>query len=108
MCEYAWTSFNDNAKWFEYPPQDPKRFHPTAKPRALYDWIFRLYAKPGMKVFDPYLGQGNVRIAAYEAGCDFDGCELDETYFKLHEKMWDDYISQLSLFNTFTQEELNL
>ncbi len=37
MCEYAWTSFNDNAKLFEYAPQDKARFHPTPKPVALYD-----------------------------------------------------------------------
>lgn len=32
MCEYAWTSFNANAKLFHYLPQGKKgeeRFHPT-------------------------------------------------------------------------------
>ncbi len=42
MAEYAWTSFNENAKVFEHAPQgtatDP-RFHPTQKPVALYEWI---------------------------------------------------------------------
>lgn len=32
MCEYAWTSFNENAKWIELAPQDKGRFHPTQKP----------------------------------------------------------------------------
>lgn len=44
MCEYAWTSFNANAKWIEMPaqgkPGDP-RFHPTQKPIALYTWILQ-------------------------------------------------------------------
>lgn len=32
MAEYAWTSFNKNAKIFEFAPQDSTRFHPTQKP----------------------------------------------------------------------------
>ena len=42
MAEYAWTSFNSNAKVFEHVPQDNtgQRFHPTQKPVALYAWIF--------------------------------------------------------------------
>ena len=34
MCEYAWTSFNENAKLFECAPQGKPgdRFHPTQKP----------------------------------------------------------------------------
>ena len=54
MCEYAWTSFNDNAKMFRCPPQDGKRFHPTQKPVALYKWIFDRYAKDGYKILDTH------------------------------------------------------
>ena len=35
MCEYAWTSFFDNAKIFKFKPQDKYRFHPTQKPVEL-------------------------------------------------------------------------
>lgn len=43
MCEYAWTSFNDNAKVFEAPPQGngEARFHPTQKPVPLYRWLLK-------------------------------------------------------------------
>ena len=101
MAEYAWTSFNDNAKVFECAPQGSKsepRFHPTQKPVALYDWIFRLYAKPGDKILDTHLGSGSSRIAAYNAGLDFVGCEIDEFYFKEQEKRFNEYIKQPSIF----------
>lgn len=40
----------------------------------------------GDKIFDPFLGSGSSRIAAYMKGFDFWGCELDETYFKAQEE----------------------
>jgi len=48
MCEYAWTSFRENAKVFEYAPHAQKgetRIHPTQKPIPLYEWILSRYAK---------------------------------------------------------------
>ena len=84
MAEYAWTSFNANAKVFEFPPQgdrnDPK-FHPTQKPVELYAWLMNTYAKPGDSIFDPMMGSQSSRIAAYKMGFDYVGCELDKEYF---------------------------
>lgn len=54
-----------------------KRIHPTQKPVALYDWIFKNYAEPGQKILDTHLGSGSSRIAAYEAGLGFIGFEID-------------------------------
>ena len=100
MAEYAWTSFNDNAKVFEYASQGntEKRFHPTQKPVALYAWIYKLYAKPGMKILDTHLGSGSSRIAAYDAGLDFTGYEIAPTYFKLQEERFALHTSQTNLF----------
>ena len=109
MAEYAWTSFNDNAKVFECAPQGKvgdERFHPTQKPIDLYRWLFSRYAKQGDKIFDPYLGSGSSRIAAYDAGLDFVGCEIDKTYFKKQEERFANYTAQLSLFSGFAQEEM--
>ena len=84
MAEYAWTSFNANAKVFEFPPQgdknDPK-FHPTQKPVELYAWLLNMYAKDGDRIFDPMMGSQSSRIAAYKLGFDYVGCELDKEYF---------------------------
>ena len=101
MAEYAWTSFNMNAKVFEAAPQgkasDP-RFHPTQKPIELYRWVFNLFCKPGDIVFDPYLGSGSSRIAAYDAGLNFIGCEIDPLYFAKEEERFAKHTEQISLW----------
>ena len=74
------------------------RIHPTQKPVALYTWIFSKYAKEGDKILDTHLGSGSSRIAAYNAGLDFVGCEIDEKYFFLQERRFKEHISQISLF----------
>lgn len=108
-CEYAWTSFNENARVFEFSANNqPGRFHPTQKPVELYRWIFHHYAKPGDKILDTHLGSGSSRIAAYDAGLDFWGYEIDETYFKLEEERFEAHSAQLSLFLDEPQEEITL
>ena len=85
MAEYAWTSFNGNAKVFECAPQGAskdQRFHPTQKPVALYTWVFKQFAKPGDRVLDTHLGSGSSRIAAYGLDLDFTGIEIDKDYFE--------------------------
>lgn len=74
------------------------RIHPTQKPVALYSWIFSRYAKPGDKILDTHLGSGSSRIAAYDAGLDFVGCEIDPDYFKAQEERYQAHIAQLNLF----------
>lgn len=76
-----------------------KRIHPTQKPVVLYDWIFKNYAEPGQKVLDTHLGSGSSRIAAYEAGLDFIGFEIDPFYFQLEEERFAEHTSQTSLFH---------
>lgn len=98
MVEYAWTSFNANAKVFEAAPQDAARFHPTQKPVALYAWIYRLFAKPGDKILDTHLGSGSSRIAAYDAGLDFVGYEIDKEYFRKQEERFAAHTAQINLF----------
>lgn len=76
-----------------------KRIHPTQKPVALYDWIFKNYAKPGQKVLDTHLGSGSSRIAAREAGIDFIGFEIDSYYFHMEEERFTEHTSQMSLLH---------
>ena len=76
-----------------------KRIHPTQKPVVLYDWIFKNYAETGQKVLDTHLGSGSSRIAAYEAGLDFIGFEIDPFYFQLEEERFAEHTSQTSLFH---------
>ena len=108
MCEYAWTSFNSNAKLFEFAPQgkaSDQRFHPTQKPVELYKWIYGLYAKPGMKILDTHLGSGSSRIAAWDMGIDFVGTEIDPEYFRLEEERFKKHIQQPRLEHILQQAE---
>ena len=75
-----------------------ERIHATQKPVALYRWIFSRFAKPGMKILDTHLGSGSSRIAAYDAGLDFVGYEIDKTYFDLQEERFAAHAAQMNLF----------
>lgn len=102
MCEYAWTSFKGkNAKRWEGAPQGTKadpRFHPTQKPVGLYKFLLSQFANKGDRILDPFLGSGSSRIAAWEMGFDFVGCEIDTGYFTMQEQRFSDYTSQGNLF----------
>jgi len=95
--EMAWTSFNGTCKKFEKSPNQLNRFHPTQKPVALYDWIFKNYAKEGMKILDTHLGSGSSRIAANKAKLHFVACELDKEYYDTQNKRYEEFISQLRI-----------
>ena len=98
MCEYAWLSFDSNAKLFAGAPQgtasDP-RVHPTQKPVALYEWLLKNYAKEGDRILDTHLGSGSSAIAAHYGGFEFVGCELDKDY----------YDAAVNRFNEATKQE---
>jgi site-specific DNA-methyltransferase (adenine-specific) len=96
-CEYAWTSFNLPSKLFAYDNRKKGKIHPTQKPVALYKWIFDKFANPGDKILDTHLGSGSSRIAAYNAGLDFVGCEIDKYYYEAQEKRFKEYTAQMRL-----------
>jgi site-specific DNA-methyltransferase (adenine-specific) len=75
-----------------------KRIHPTHKPILLYKRLILDYAKEGDKILDTHLGSGSSRIACYEGGFDFWGCELDKEYFDASVKRFENYKAQLKLF----------
>jgi site-specific DNA-methyltransferase (adenine-specific) len=74
------------------------KIHPTQKPTALYAWIYKNYAKSGMKILDTHLGSGSSRIAAYDAGLDFYGYEIDKEYFDKQEERFAKHTAQYNLF----------
>ena len=99
MCEYAWTSFNGNAKVFDFNMQgQPGRFHPTQKPVELYEWILTRFAKEGDKIIDTHLGSGSSRIAAYNLGFDFVGCEIDREYYEKQEERFAAHTAQVRMW----------
>lgn len=107
-CELAWTSFKRAVRKYEFKWQGmlqgnmknkEVRIHPTQKPVALYAWIYKNYAKQGDKILDTHLGSGSSRIAAWDAGLDFVGTEIDEQYFKMEEERFAKHIAQGRLFD---------
>ena len=108
--EMAWTSFNQAARIFRFRwsgmlqgnmARKEYRIHPTQKPVALYSWIFSRFANPGDKIIDTHLGSGSSRIAAYDAGLNFVGCEIDKCYFKDQEER---FLAHKAQGNLFLQE----
>ena len=77
-----------------------KRIHPNQKPVKVYKYLLQNFAQPGFKIFDSHLGSGSSRIAAYELGFDFVGCELDKQFFEAQESRWKKHTIQCNLFNT--------
>lgn len=108
MAEYAWTSFNDNAKVFEYTPQarpGDDRFHPTQKPVPLYEWILNKYAKEGDTILDTHVGSGSSLIACRNTNHKYVGFEIDETYYNLAKKRIERESAQLNIFDLLNQKK---
>lgn len=82
MCEYAWCSFDRNAKLWEFAPQDPERFHPSQKPVALIARQLEEYTAPGELVLDPFSGSGTTAVACHELGRRFICVERDPEYHR--------------------------
>lgn len=98
-CEFAWTSFDKNAKIFRHVRNtSEKRIHITQKPVKLYEWLLRNYAKEGDKILDTHLGSASSAIAAHNLGFDFVGCEIDAEYFEKAQQRFNIHASQSKLF----------
>jgi site-specific DNA-methyltransferase (adenine-specific) len=107
--EFAWTSkgLPKNLRIFKHQWcgafKDSERktikIHPTQKPIALYKWLLKNYAKPGWTIFDSHVGSGSSRIACYDMGFDFVGCEIDSDYYQAQEERFKNHIAQGNLFD---------
>jgi len=104
-CEFAYTSFDRNAKIFKYrcagallgDSLAPPRIHPTQKPIALYEWLLQNYAKEGDRILDTHLGSGSIALACHNLGFDLVGYEIDKDYFERASKRLQEHQRQLTL-----------
>ena len=100
QVEFAWTSFMTPSKLFKFDNRTGNKIHPTQKPKELYNWIFKNYAKPEYRIVDTHLGSGSSAITAYDFGCDFVGCEINKEYFDAASKRLNAYkLQQRLVFN---------
>jgi site-specific DNA-methyltransferase (adenine-specific) len=102
MAEYAWTSFNDNAKIFKYAPQGrpgDNRFHPTQKPVALYEWVLSRYAQDNDTILDTHVGSASSLIACRRTNHKYIGFEIDPVYYKKAKDRLDVETAQVNIFD---------
>ena len=102
MAEYAWTSFNDNAKVFECAPQGKPgdtRFHPTQKPVALYKWLLEHYAHKGDIILDTHVGSASSLIACDQLGYNYIGFEIDDVYYRKAVERIKTQTAQMTIFD---------
>ena len=117
-CEIAATNCHDSVRIFRYmwngmfqgksitdgttqqgnKALNEKRIHPTQKPVALYEWLLQKYAKEGWRILDTHLGSGSSRIAAYNLGFEFVGCEIEPTCFQLQEQRFAEHTAQVRMW----------
>lgn len=60
-----------------------KNPHPSPKPLALCKWVLKLFSLPEPKqmiIFDPFVGQGSIPIAAEQLGMKWEGTEISQQY----------------------------
>ena len=100
MCEYAWTSFNDNAKMFSFSAVGQEgRFHPTQKPPELYRWVLENYSQPNDIILDTHVGSASSLIACRETGHKYVGFEIDPDYYAMAKKRLDAAEAQGNIFD---------
>lgn len=75
-----------------------KTGHPAVFPYALARDHIISWSNPKEIIFDPFLGSGTTRLAAYDTDRQFLGCEIDVDYFKAQEARYLNHIAQGNLF----------
>lgn len=100
-AELAWASFK-NGKVFKYDPlcngDYHGKIHPTQKPLRVYRDILTKYAEEGDRILDTHGGSLSLAIACWEEDFELDIIELDEDYYKVAVKRFEQHISQKTLF----------
>lgn len=98
MCEFAWCSFDKNAKFWEYAPQEKGRFHPTQKPIELIKRQLIEYTKEGDLILDPFSGSGTTARACHDLKRNFICIEKNPYYWEKSVERLEEHKRQLILF----------
>lgn len=116
--ELAWTSFDIPTTTFKYmwngmmqgksikegdvqqgnKKLNEKKIHPTQKPIILYKWILNKFAENGSRILDTHMGSQNSRIASFQMGFDYWGCEIDPIHFSNGCNRFNTHTAQQTLF----------
>jgi site-specific DNA-methyltransferase (adenine-specific) len=103
-CEFAWTSFDANAKIIKAlraTQSDEVRIHICQKPVKVYDWIYKNYLPNGGRVLDTHGGSMSNLIAGIKAGnIEMTVFEIDTDYYKDAKIRVENFQAQGNLFGT--------
>lgn len=106
--EFAWTSFKTGClrivkhQWcgcFKDSEKGDPVIHPCQKPVFIYKWLLKRFAKPNMKILDPFGGSGSSAIACHDMGFDLTWIEHDPRHFTNALNRYNAHASQVQLFH---------
>lgn len=106
-CELAWCSkgvarvfrYLYNGMLQENMKAKEKRFHPTQKPVALYEWLIKNYAKDDDVILDTHVGSASSLVACHNTRHNFVGFEIDKEYFKQADERLKAEQAQMSIYD---------
>jgi DNA modification methylase len=100
-CEFAWCSWDGNAKVLTRDPIANRDYfgkeHPTQKPVKVMEWAIGLSPKSEM-VYDPFMGSGTTGVACANLGKRFVGIEREQKYFDIACRRIEQAQAQMRLF----------
>jgi len=96
--EMAWTSFNKAIRKWSRRNSGGDKIHPTQKPKDLYRWLLKNYAKQGDKILDTHGGSMGIALACDIENFDLDICEIDKEYFDNGIKKYNEFKQQITMF----------
>lgn len=100
-CEFAWCSWDANARVLTYDPlargDYRSKQHPTQKPVAVMQWCISHLGGASV-ILDPFMGSGSTGVAAVQMGRKFIGIEREPRYFDIAVRRIEDAQRQESLF----------
>jgi site-specific DNA-methyltransferase (adenine-specific) len=111
-CELAYHSFGNVVRKFKWrwngmlqgDMKDKQiRIHPTEKPKQLYSWILKKYAKQDDKILDTHFGSGSIALALDEVNkiermnLSLTASEIDKEHFEKAIKRIKEKTAQLGL-----------
>jgi DNA modification methylase len=100
-CEFAWCSWDGNARVLNYDPLAHrdyfKKEHPTQKPVVVMCWVIRHTGAQGV-ILDPFMGSGTTGVACAYLGRSFIGIERERKYFDIACRRIDEAVNAGVLF----------
>lgn len=107
-CEIAWTSLKGQSRIFNFRwngmlqenmKHKEKRYHPTQKPIALYEWLLERFANPDDIILDTHVGSASSLIACHKTKHRYVGFELDKTYYDIARQRIAEETAQMTIYD---------